>query len=53
MRETAGADAACDEEQSFLLMHLREFADPDGMLPATFDPLVREAFGDAVGAARP
>jgi hypothetical protein len=52
-REAAGADAARDEERSFLLMYLREFADPDGMLPVTFDPLVRETFGDALGAVRP
>jgi hypothetical protein len=51
-REAAGADAARDEERSFLLMYLREFADPDGMLPATFDPLVRETFGDVLGAVR-
>ena len=51
-REAAGADAARDEERSFLLMYLREFADPDGMLPVTFDPLVRETFGDVLGAVR-
>jgi hypothetical protein len=50
VRETAGADVARDEERSFLLMYMREFADPDGMLPATFDPLVRETFGDVLGA---
>jgi hypothetical protein len=52
-REAAGADAARDEERSFLLMYLREFADPDGMLPVTFDQLVRETFGDVLGAVRP
>jgi hypothetical protein len=52
-REAAGSDVARDEERSFLLMYLREFADPDGMLPATFDPLVRETFGDVLGAVRP
>lgn len=52
-REAAGADVARDEERSFLLMYLREFADPDGMLPVTFDPLVRETFGDVLGAVRP
>jgi outer membrane biosynthesis protein TonB len=52
-REAAGADAARDEERSFLLMYLREFADPDGMLPVTFDPLVRETFGDVLGTVRP
>jgi outer membrane biosynthesis protein TonB len=45
-RETSGRDTARDEERSFLLMYLREFADPDGMLPPTFDLLVRETFGD-------
>jgi hypothetical protein len=50
-RGAAGADTEGDEERSFLLMHLREFADPDGMLPGTFDPLVREAFGDVLEAA--
>jgi hypothetical protein len=53
VREAAGADAARDEERSFLLMYLREFADPDGMLPVTFDPLVRETFSDVLGAVRP
>jgi hypothetical protein len=52
-RRTAGADAARAEEQSFLLMYLREFADPGGILPATFDPLVREAFADLLRPARP
>ena len=52
-REAAGSDVARDEERSFLLMYLREFADPDGMLPATFDPLVRETFGDVLGSVRP
>lgn len=32
-------------EWSFLLLHLREFADPRGTLPAEFDGLVRESFG--------
>jgi hypothetical protein len=52
-REAVGADVARDEERSFLLMYLREFADPDGMLPVTFDQLVRETFGDVLGAVRP
>ena len=51
-RDAGRADTEGDEERSFLLMHLREFADPDGMLPDTFDPLVREAFGDVLEAAR-
>ena len=48
-RDAAGADAARDEERSFLLMYLREFADPDGMLSVTFDPLVRETFAEVLG----
>jgi hypothetical protein len=50
-RDSAGVDAARDEERALLLMHLREFAGPDGMLPASFDDLVRESFGElgAVG----
>jgi hypothetical protein len=49
-REGAGANAARDEERTFLLMYLREFADPDGLLPLDFDGLVRDSFGELVGA---
>ena len=49
-REVAGADAARDEERSFLLMYLRDFAGSDGLLPIDFDGLVRDSFGDLVGA---
>jgi hypothetical protein len=52
-RENAGADTARDEERSFLLMYLREFAAADGVLPAEFDPLVRETFADLAETARP
>lgn len=45
-REEAGKDTARDEERTFLLMYLREFADPDGILPVDFDGLVRDSFGD-------
>jgi hypothetical protein len=51
VREAVGADTARDEERSFLLMYLREFADAGGVLPAEFDPLVRETFGDLVETA--
>ena len=37
-----------NEERSYLLMYLREFAGPDGILPADFDGLVRDAFGDVL-----
>jgi hypothetical protein len=49
-REGAGHDAVRDEERTFLLMYLREFAGPDGLLPDDFDSLVRNSFGDLVGA---
>jgi hypothetical protein len=49
-REQSGADAARDEERSFLLIYLREFADADGVLPTSFDTIVRESFGDVLDA---
>jgi hypothetical protein len=49
-RESSGDDAARDEERQFLLMYLREFADSDGQLPIDFDGLVRDSFGELVGA---
>jgi len=45
-RQHAGGDAARDEERAYLLLYLREFAGADGILPADFDGLVRDAFGD-------
>ena len=45
-RDHGGDDVAQNEERSYLLMYLREFAGPDGILPADFDALVRESFGD-------
>jgi hypothetical protein len=33
------------EEWSYLFLHLRGFANADGMLPAEFDELVRDSFG--------
>jgi hypothetical protein len=52
LRETAEPDTTRDEERSFLLMYLREFAATDGALPVEFDPLVRESFADLVESAR-
>jgi hypothetical protein len=49
-RENAGGDAVRDEERTFLLLYLREFADPSGMLPVDFDGLVRDSFGELVAA---
>jgi len=48
-REHLGGDVAQDEERQFLLMYLREFADPAGQLPLDFDALVRDSFGELVG----
>ena len=45
-RDHASDDVARNEERAYLLMYLREFAGPDGVLPADFDGLVRDAFGD-------
>ena len=49
-RERAGANPEKDEERTYLLMYLREFADANGMLPVDFDGLVRDSFGDLVFA---
>lgn len=51
-RESGGADVARDEERAYLLVYLREFASPEGTLPTDFDDLVRESFGDLLGARR-
>ena len=45
-RDHASDDLARNEERAYLLVYLREFAGPDGVLPADFDGLVRDAFGD-------
>ncbi|HEX9598907.1 MAG TPA: hypothetical protein VF963_05990 [Gaiellaceae bacterium] len=47
-RDHATDDIARNEERSYLLMYLREFAGPDGVLPTDFDGLVRDAFGDVL-----
>jgi len=47
-RDHSDDDVARVEERSYLLMYLREFAGPDGVLPADFDGLVRDAFGDVL-----
>jgi hypothetical protein len=49
-RAASGSDTIVDEERSFLLLYLREFAGPDGELPVDFDGLVRDSFGPLVGA---
>jgi hypothetical protein len=45
-RDNTTDDVAKNEERAYLLMYLREFAGSDGTLPADFDGLVRDAFGD-------
>ncbi len=48
LRDSAGSDPAREEERNYLLMYLRDFASPDGILPLDFDSLVRESFGELV-----
>ncbi|HXV35199.1 MAG TPA: hypothetical protein VD769_14420 [Gaiellaceae bacterium] len=45
-RDEAQNDPLRYEEWSYLFVHLRQFATPDGSLPVEFDDLVRESFGD-------
>jgi hypothetical protein len=40
------------QELSYLFVHLRQFATPDGTLPTEFDPLVRESLGDLLEQRR-
>jgi hypothetical protein len=40
------------EEMSYLFLHLRRFANADGVLPAEFDGLVRDAFGGLLEPAQ-
>ena len=46
LKDSGGAS----EEREFLLLYLRDYAGPDGTLPLDFDGLVRESFGDLLGA---
>jgi hypothetical protein len=43
---SAPNDGARAEELGFLLRELRQFANAEGRLPVSFDPVVREWFGD-------
>lgn len=49
-RDRAGDDPTRAVEWGYLIVYLREFARPDGTLPAEFDDLVRESFGDVIAA---
>jgi hypothetical protein len=46
--EHVGGDPIADEERTALLVYLRDFAAPDGLLPVDFDDLVRQSFGELV-----
>jgi hypothetical protein len=50
-RSIAGADPARDEEFTFLLLYLREFADVAGDLSVDFDGFVRESFPELIASA--
>jgi len=50
-REGEGRDPGRDQELAFLLLELRQFANADGQLPVSFDPIVRESFGELLYAA--
>jgi hypothetical protein len=50
LEQRVKAHGADDDERGFLLLYLRDYAGPDGDLPAEFDALVRESFGDVIGA---
>jgi len=52
-RGQAFVDPARAEEWRYLFLHLWEFADAGGKLPAEFDGLVREAFGEIVEPLEP
>jgi hypothetical protein len=39
-------------ERTAMLMFLRDYASSDGRLPADFDDLVRDAFGDLLAVSR-
>jgi hypothetical protein len=44
-------DAGRDQEWAALFMHLRQFANADGVLPMQFDGLIRESFSKLIQAA--
>ena len=51
-REELHGDPLRLEALSYLFVHLRQFATPDGSLPTEFDGLVRESFGDLLEQRR-
>jgi hypothetical protein len=45
LEEVVRENAPGNDELVYLTVSLRDFADANGLLPAGFDPLVRESFG--------
>ena len=45
LERVAREQAADNEELSFLVIHLRDYASPEGLLPIELDGLVRQSFG--------
>jgi hypothetical protein len=51
LERLAGYGEARNEEVAFLLLELRQFANTDGRLPVSFDPVIRESFGKLLHVA--
>ena len=51
LERIASYGEARDEEVAFLLLELRQFADAHGQLPVSFDPIIRESFGELLYVA--
>jgi O-antigen ligase len=47
------ADPAAADERGYYVYYLADFADADGWLDPSFDPLVAEVFGELIDGARP
>jgi len=51
LERVAREQAGDNDELGFIVTYLRDYANPDGLLPTNFDSLVRESFGDLLGYA--
>ena len=51
LERIASYGEARDEEVEFLLLELRQFANAHGQLPVSFDPIIRESFGELLHVA--
>jgi len=49
--ERLAREGEARDELAFLLLELRQFADADGKLSVSFDPVIRESFGELLYAA--